>query len=291
MNFFLLNETKKKLLAEATNVVSADKIIDAIKNNKVVSIVYNENKNRPIPNDPAKIGKSWRYICPVSYGELASRKNGTPTGNYAIRAYQTKGSVSRIFKRGTNKGIKPAWKLFRVDRILAWYNQDHEFNPEDFPDLVTSRDDIHFARIIAKNKLINPSNTDTTDGTGPIKVGDLKNTNIEAPKTTPSEPKNVSTNNIKTVDKSPEVDYNSVDNAETNKIAGQTTAPVFKTNVSQNNGSEVQTQNDADKIEATTSEPVTKDQVNNNIQDNPLTNKFKEMNQRWEDLENDEEEK
>lgn len=289
MRLFTLTEScKKSLLAEAQNVVSADKIIDAIKNNKVVSIVYNENKNRPIPNDPAKIGKSWRYICPVTYGELADRSNGTPTGRMAVRAYQTNGSVSRIFKPGTNKGIKPAWKLFRVDRILAWYNQDHEFNPESLPDIVTNRDDVHFAKVIAKNSIINPENTPTTDNTGPIKVGDLKNTNIEAPKTTPSEPKNVSTNNIKTVDNVDKVQYNKVDNGEVNKIAGPTTNPVFKTNIQQN-PTTADTENNLDKIEAGDTEPVTKDELNNNVQDNPITNKFKEMNKRWDDLENDEE--
>ena len=73
--------SESNLLLEKQNEVTIEKIKDAIENERVVSIMYNDKQGGK--------GKSWRYILPVVYGELKSN------GKAAIRAYETKGSTKR----------------------------------------------------------------------------------------------------------------------------------------------------------------------------------------------------
>lgn len=294
MKFFLLTpdlDNEKDILSEEKkNFVSKRKIIDAIKNHKIVSIVYNENKNNQNPSDPSLIGKSWRYICPVVYGELANRKNGTPTGKMAIRAYQTGGSVSKLPRKGTNKAIKPAWKLFRVDRILAWYNQEdegHTFDPNSIP-LYNPNGDIHFSRIVCQSP---EAKQKTKPETGPTKTTDLANKNIV--NTDKQNIQKNQTSSPKVLDKSQETPYISDKEkvSDVKKMIAPSTAPIPKQKVSEPQQPAVDTtiQNVEPDIEAQGTSPETKDNVNN-VQDNPLTNKFKEMEKRWNDLNKDEEE-
>ena len=76
---------ESNLLLEKQNDVTIEKIKDAIENQKKVSIMYNDTQPEP---GPKGMGRSWRYILPVVYGEL---KNGKP----AVRAYETVGSTKR----------------------------------------------------------------------------------------------------------------------------------------------------------------------------------------------------
>ena len=90
----------KTLILE--NAVNRQDIIDAITNHNGVNIYYAGDNN---------VAAGKRYIEPYVFGMSTK-------GNDIIRAYQ-------MF--GDTKTIKPAWKLFRVDRIEQWETTSARF--------------------------------------------------------------------------------------------------------------------------------------------------------------------
>lgn len=83
--------------------VSRDKVIDCIENKYRVNITYAGT------NDTAT---EKRHIEVYAYGT-------TESGYPVIRAFQ-------LF--GDTKTIKPAWKFFRLDRILSWTPTNFKFH-------------------------------------------------------------------------------------------------------------------------------------------------------------------
>ena len=161
MNLYEQILSESNLLLEKQNVVSIEKVKDAIENGKIVSMMYNDKQGGG--------GKSWRYIYPVVYGELKDRKNGGGTGKMAIRAFQPQGST----KRG-----KPAWKLFLYDRIVAWYNQEntendltHTFSRKDLDQLFNENGDKYFHNIISHSPFMNVEYVIDSE---PVKKSDIK---------------------------------------------------------------------------------------------------------------------
>lgn len=101
----LLEDILKELgLLTEISTQNDQMIIDAIKKMRRVRIVYNDQEHD-------YRGKRTRYILPVAYGISKS-------GNPVIRAFQTAGST----KRGNGK-----WKFFRLDRIISWSNSTRSF--------------------------------------------------------------------------------------------------------------------------------------------------------------------
>jgi hypothetical protein len=275
---------ESNLLLEKTNEVTEDKIRDAIENGKIVSIMYNDK-------EPGS-GKSWRYIYPVVYGELKDRKTNQGNGHMAVRAYQDGGS--------TKRGEKKAWKLFRLDRIVAWYNQEntdedktHTFNAILLQDF-NQTGDKHFFNIKYHSPLINVQ-YDIDDK--PIKKSD-----IQQGETKPETTKQTQAPNIKyvvnpewknqydknaeiSVDNKGNVGYLSTKGEEGNTVDAPDTKPITKAEV---NGTPIEpptAEPNAANVEAD-NKPITKDEVNaegeqEQPQENELTTSFNDMMNRW----------
>ena len=263
------------LLLEKQNEVSEDKIRDAIEHGKIVSMMYNDRQGGG--------GKSWRYIYPVVYGELKDRKTGTGNGHMAIRAFQPSGSS----KRG-----RPAWKLFRVDRIVAWYNQEntendltHKFSKEDLGLLFNDKGDSHFHTITCHSPFMKVEYLIDAE---PIKKSDIKTEPGETSETEPNTIKysfnpdwknqyNQENEKGVSLDNNGNVSYNS-EKAEINKLVAPETKAITKDDVQPNAASQ-ETSPEGRKLVADET-PVTKSEVENG-EDNPLTAKFNDMMNRW----------
>lgn len=286
MNLFEQILAESNLLLEKINEVSEEKIKDAIENGKIVSIMYNDGQKGG--------GKSWRYIYPVVYGELKNRKTGAGSGNMAVRAYQTVGST----KRGKN-----AWKLFRVDRIVAWYNQEdtpdekHTFTKEDLNQLFNEKGDKYFSDIIYHSPFMNVEYLIDSE---PVEKDDIKNTeepsNMQEPEdrayvkyTFNPDWKNQydqERSNGISLDNQGNVSYNS-ENNPTDGLTAPETKPVTDNEVNDTEKSEIPSQ-DAKKMVAD-NKPVTKDELEEKPENNELTRTYSDFMNRWKN--NDEEEK
>ncbi len=267
---------ESRLLLEKANEVTEDKIKDAIENCKIVSIMYNDRKGGT--------GKSWRYIYPVVYGELKDRKTGAGTGNMAVRAYQTVGST----KRGKNR-----WKLFRVDRIVAWYNQEntpedqtHTFTRKDLDQLFNDGGDKYFSRIDYHSPFMDVKYLIDAE---PISKQDIKSVEPGAePTTSQATVKYVPNPNWAnqydqgkgiSLDNQGNVSYNS-EKAESDRLTAPETEPVTDADV-QTTGQEANAQQqDTAKLVAD-DKPITKDDVNGTPEDNDLTKTYTNMMNRW----------
>ena len=102
----IFEEAQKKLLVEN---VSEQEIIAAIDGKYNVNILYDD-----YPDANPSVAPSKRYIQVYNFAE-------TKAGNKAIRAYQIFGGSKTTPKSG-------AWKIFRLDRIRAWYPTKMKFN-------------------------------------------------------------------------------------------------------------------------------------------------------------------
>lgn len=273
---------ESRLLLEKSNEVTEDKIKDAIEHGKIVSIMYNDK-------EPGS-GKSWRYIYPVVYGELKNRKTNQGNGHMAVRAYQDGGS--------TKRGEKKAWKLFRLDRIVAWYNQEntdedktHTFNAMLLQDF-NQTGDKHFFNIKYHSPLIDVQ-YDIDDK--PVKKTDIKQDETE-PETTgqPQVPsikyvvnpewKNQYNKNAEiSVDNHGNVGYLSKKDEKVDTINAPDTKPITKTEVG--GPEESPTEQNGEKTEAD-NKPITKAEVDSEgreetPQENELTASFNDMMNRW----------
>lgn len=272
------------LLLEIQNPVTVEKIRDAIENCKKVSIMYNDGKGGG--------GKSWRYIYPVVYGELKNRSGGGGNGHMAVRAFQTKGST----KRGQN-----AWKLFRVDRIVAWYNQEntetdktHTFTKEQLGQLFNDKGDKYFHTITCHSPFVNveylidsePINKDDIKQDTGTDNGNVENATVKYTYN-PDWKNQYNQENEKgiSLDNNGNVSYNS------EKLSAPETEPVTKDMVNQG-ASEPKTDSQVNKMMAD-NKPITKDEVNNGEDssgnNNELTDAYTSLMNRWNNK--DEEEK
>lgn len=269
----LLNELKS----------SRDKdIITAINKVLRVRISYDDKKKGPVYYNgraiPPNKGKKTRYILPVAYGL-------TKDGKRAIRAYQTMGST----KRGA-----PKWKLFLVDNIFAWNNSSTSFKQygETLKKLgLNTEGDKHMTTLYAITPLCK-NDVPVAKTSEPIDSEPLTKIDV-APTTKQTQSPDIVN---KTDDFVPSSTKNkpSIDNKVSkpypvNKITAQNTEPVTKTDIEPSNN----TVNNVDNgSEVVTTEPVTKNDINGVNKDNKLSNSFKDMMDRMDNLnkDNDEEE-
>lgn len=274
MNLFEQILSEANLLLEKQNEVTVDKIRDAIENGKIVSMMYNDKQGGG--------GKSWRYIYPVVYGELKDRKTGGGTGNMAVRAFQPQGSS----KRG-----RPAWKLFRLDRIVAWYNQEntdtdksHTFSKEALGQLFNTNGDKYFHTITYHSPFMNVEYLIDSE---PVKKDDIKQEPATSTKQTPEKATvrytpnadwanqyNKENGNGISLDNNGNISYNS-EKDNTEKLAAPETKPVMDTDIQPEPVQEPQ--QNTEKLVAD-EKPITKDEIE---PENSLTNSYNDLMNRW----------
>ena len=282
---FLINES-----------ISINGINDAINGLHPVWITYDDEQGGG--------GKARRLIYPVAYG-LTSK------GNPVIRAFQPQGSSKRGLTTPPNNREMPQWKYFRVDRIKFWrvvssqtFDGDRleGFNQEgdDSMSMVYTIAPIGNAKQLSRQK--------PEIGYKPITKQDVENipTEEEPKEATPQykeQPRRYSAkqvvNNILNRIKSgtqkifnkkqPEtidnLEKNSNLTTDNNNLTAPETEPISKQDVGQ-------TKTTIPTKPVTNAkpddEPVTKQDVNNSeeetVENNKLTNSFKDMMSRWNNL-------
>lgn len=200
-----------------TQTTLNDEINDAINNMKPVIMKYNSGGEN--------LAMGERTIYPIAYG--LSKAN-----NPVVRAFEPKGD--------TIKGV-PAWKFFRVDRIISWDNVDNErFNPNTLHG-VNKSGDMLMIKVYNITPFGGGINVDRTSEF--IKIGPdaITKQDIETPsgadeknlnKTYSTDSiindilKNIQTAQDKTVDNTQSDTY--TNNSITNKIDAPETKPITK---------------------------------------------------------------
>ena len=272
MNLFEEIVNESLLLNELSDSRDND-IKKAINNVLRVRISYDDKKDRVISK--AK-GKRERYILPVAYGI-------TKNGKRAIRAYQTAGS--------TKRGV-PKWKLFLLDNIYSWSNGKKSF--KEYGDTLirlglNTKGDKHMTTLFAITPIGNEDVPVAKDskpiGPDPVSKVDVTPTTqtVQNPTITKKSDDFVpaSTKQGTSIDNSGNKSY------VNNKIDAPETEPITKTEI-QPQGDTTQTV----KEPQITTEPVTKSDIEGDTvnQDNKLTNSFKDMMNRMDNLNKDNEE-
>lgn len=265
------------LLTEITSARDND-IKAAINKMLRVRVSYDDKKDKVISKSK---GKKERYILPVAYGV-------TNNGKRAVRAYQTAGST----KRGNEK-----WKLFLLDNIYSWSNTrrsfkdkgqfllDNGLNPEG--------EDKHFRELFAVTP-ITPKGSDNVTDSKPIGPAPVTKNDVVPTKQTNTNAK------VKTADKNfgnqqnipnDTIDNNIAANYNDNKTIAPDTRPINKTDVTPSPQPDLEP---VPNVELPKTEPITKDDVMGEpmAANNKLSDTFKNMNQRWDNMykDNDEEE-
>lgn len=281
----IINENE--LLNEITSNRDND-IKKAINNVLRVRISYDDKKKHPIKHEgqiiPPNKGKKERFILPVAYGL-------TKNGKRAIRAYQTTGSS----KRGT-----PKWKLFLLDNIYSWSTGKKSF--KQFGDTLirlglNTKGDKHMTTLFAITPIGGENVAVAKDSNPiaptPITKNDVTPTaKLQSPETLKKSNEFVSSKEKQHTD----IDIDNKNRYTNSKVNAPETEPVLKTDISPNydsvanNDSVSEPQNTSYKTE-----PITKDDVNGteSVENNKLSNSFKDMTQRMDDLyqDNEDEEK
>lgn len=274
----------KEILSESFLLredASVNAINNAVNNMHPVIITY---------NGPSGSGLGEREIYPVAYGISTA-------GNPVVRAFQPKGDTSTDV---------PAWKFFRIDRIRSWKNDNSRtFDPKELNGFNDGGDEqietlyaispISGAERKAEpekepEKVITPhpvskrevdnggsdKNTEKQYYTANDAITDIIKTSN--PKISPVLNKNI--------DNMAGMDYASKENQPAAEPA-----PIMKKDIA---GPEQNTEpesNIKDTLYANDG-PVTKKDVDSeNISNNDLTNAFKDITNRMDNLYNDEEEK
>jgi len=255
-----------------------DDIKKAINNVLRVRISYDDKKGGK--------GKQERYILPVAFGL-------TKSGRPAVRAYQTAGSSKRGLTNPPNPRKIPKWKLFLVDNIYSWSNGSKSF--KDYKDALISLGlNTHGDKGLTKLFAITPfaddnvqvaKDTNTTPMTAqPITKADVEPTQAtQNPKTTEPEkfePAKVSRQ--QSVDNTPQQGYIN------NKLEAPSTEPVKKDDINPNEP-EINGEDEVDKMTADGTSPVTKNDIEGTESKEEVTAKFKDMMNRMDNLYNDEE--
>jgi hypothetical protein len=272
MNLFeeIVNES---LLLNELKTSRDNDIKKAINNVLRVRISYDDKKDKVISK--AK-GKRERYILPVAYGI-------TKNGKRAIRAYQTAGS--------TKRGV-PKWKLFLLDNIYSWSNGKKSF--KEYGDTLirlglNTTGDKHMTTLFAITPIGN-ENVPVAKDSNPIDAEPI--TKVDVQPTTQKVQNPQITQKTNDFVPSGTKRGTSIDNSGdksyfTNKVEAPETEPITKT--------DVQPQSDTTQTVSEpqiTTEPVTKSDIegSNVNPDNKLTNSFKDMMNRMDNLNNDNEE-
>ena len=287
---FLINEN-----------VSINSVNDAINGLHPVWIAYDDEQGGN--------GKNKRLIYPVAYG-LTSK------GNPVIRAFQPQGSSKRGLTTPPNDREYPMWKFFRIDRIKFWrVISSKTFDGKSLDGFNESGDKtmsiVYTIAPIGNAKKL--AKKDNTIGYKPITKQDVENISIE----TENEPQDNTDNkasveqprkrysakeiinNILNKIKNPFNRKNNVDISQkkqdnnknlttndTEPITKQEVEPVNQAQSVVNNGNK----NNNALSKTTTDTPVTKNDVNQEEQEetavnNPITNGYKDMVSRWNNLE------
>ena len=283
---FLINES-----------VTVNGINDASNGLHPVWITYDDEKGGD--------GKNRRLIYPVAYG-LTSK------GNPVVRAFQPSGSSKRGLTTPPNNREYPKWKYFRVDRIKFWRMVSSKtfdgktlegFNEEgdNSMSIVYTIAPIGNAKQLTKQK--------PEIGYKPITKQDVENIptedNVETQQQEPEsqqttvqpkeQPKRkysarqIINNILSRIKNTLTKKKNNVDNSQqtqdiNNKnLTVQDTEPVTKQDVSPN----VSQKQTTTTTEKPSDEPITKNDVNQEetVENNPLTNRYKDMMSRWNNLE------
>lgn len=274
----IVNETV--LLNELRSSRDKD-IISAINNVVRVRISYDDKKKGPIYYNgrviPPNKGKKTRYILPVAYGL-------TKNGKRAIRAYQTMGST----KRGA-----PKWKLFLVDNIFSWTNSSTTFKQygETLKKLgLNTEGDKDMTTLYAISPFCN-SNIPVSKTTNPIDTDPITKIDVN-PTTKQTQSPDIVNKTDDFVPSSlktkPSIDNKQTNAYPVNKVIVPNTEPITKTDIEVDNTDNT---NNADiGSEVVTTEPVTKNDINGVNKDNKLSNSFKDMMNRMDNLNKDNDE-
>ena len=131
----IILEAKKQVKKPLISNVTVKDVISAIEGHYYVNITYNDYPNAKTMQKPSK-----RYIQIYDVG-VTKTKDGN--GNLAIRAYQ-------IFGGSKRTPGKPAWKLFRLDRIVSWEETNMKYyEPPKLPNIqFNPNGDKSMARVI-----------------------------------------------------------------------------------------------------------------------------------------------
>lgn len=267
---------KNKIILNEVSADTEQRIKNAINNVLRVRITYNDGKL------PRK-GRNTRYILPVALGL-------TKSGKKAVRAFQTSGS--------TKRGV-PKWKLFLLDRIVSWNNGKRTFK-EYKDELIRLGLNLHGDKQMTTLYAITPfadgdvqiSKYNNTIDPEPVLKTDIEPTianqqqNIKNTKTEPNKTNiSIDNNNEKTYIK--------------NKENYPKSTPITKNDINKTNvekGNNINTDNSTNinngNIEPVDNEPITKNDIENNIdvKDNELTKKYNDLMNRMDNLNNDDEE-
>lgn len=275
-----INEAQKSLSykrfgKELWELGKEEKIQFAIENCRRIRITYNDKKGGG--------GKNTRYLLPLVYGI-------TKNGKKAIRAFQTFGS--------TKRGV-PKYKLFLFDNVgqvdvgnVKYYNYEQELISTGFN---TAGDksfaDIYSITPLARN--FNPSNLSNQNR--PIDQNPVKKTDIDKsekptvePKEKPFVDKTQSKSNFMSNKKLDILPKNTIIN---NKIEAPDTEPVSKSEIETGDKNQSLQKAQLPVEMGDETKPVEKNDIEPEINmDNKLTQSYKDLMKRMENLYNDEEE-
>ena len=279
----LFNEiVNESLLLNEISSNRDNDIKKAINNVLRVRISYDDKKKHSIHYNgniiPPNKGKKERYILPVAYGI-------TKNGKRAIRAYQTAGST----KRGA-----PKWKLFLLDNIYSWSNGKKSF--KEYGDTLirlglNTNGDKHMTTLFAITPIGDENgNVPVAKDSNPITPNPITKNNINPSTQKVQNPNIVNKDNNFVPSQTKQdtsIDYNKNTSYFSNKVEAPETEPITKTDIQPQNA--VPKAQEEPKIGT---EPVTKSDVDGETisQDNKLTNSFKDMMNRMDNLNNDNEE-
>lgn len=280
MNLFQEIVNEGMLLNELKSNRDKD-IKDAINRVLRVRISYDDKKRNNVYYDgktiPPNKGKNERYILPVAYGL-------TKNGKRAVRAYQTAGS--------TKRGV-PKWKLFLVDNIYSWSNGKKTFKKygETLKRLgLNTSGDKHMTTLFAITPIGN-DNIPVADNSNPIDSTPITKIDVKPNTDSVQNPNIVNKSNdfVPSFTKRP----SSIDNVKQepyldNKVEEPKTEPITKIDV-QPSYDEKETSVEPE----ITTEPITKNDVNGEQEfnkNNKLSSSFKDMIDRMDNLNKDNEE-
>lgn len=269
-----INEAKslssKRFGKKTWQLDKEEKLQFAIENCRRIRITYDDKKGGK--------GKNTRYLLPLVYGL-------TKNGKRAIRAFQTFGS--------TKRGV-PKYKLFLFDNIgqielgkIKYYDYEQQLLSTGF----NTAGDKGFSDIYSITPLARDFNgANLANQNQPIDANPISKTDItkgeEEPKTTTSfQPKPQTT-------VSKPVDNLAKNNTFINKVEAPDAEPVSKSEIDTGDTGETKTQASQSPLDAgDETEPVSKSDIEPQINpDNKLSNSYRDMMNRMNNLYNDEDE-
>lgn len=264
-----------------------EKLLYAINNVRRLRIKYDDKKDDPnIPWSKQK-GKNERYVLPVAYGL-------TRRGKKAFRAYQSAGSTKRGLEN--TDGTKPKanhWKMFILDncqQLGSTYRSFAEYRDQLIRAGLNTKGDKSMIKLYAITPLAD-GNVQVEKDTNPINSEPLTHQDVAPSPSTqkPTSKPNSQTVSAKTKRNTP-IDNKAPKQYLNNKIDAPETEPIAKTDIS------TATKPQPSRVTKTTPKKVTTSPIQKSdiedakpTADNKLTNSFKDMTDRMDNLYNDEE--